>query len=301
MVTEGVLHAVSDAVGAAVSLLGPTSHGESGSTFDIDVGGAAAILKLSDDGPGTFENQRRLLRLVGSLRARGYPAPEFIGIGSADGTVFTVQRRLPGVSLEPDPGLPVCAGTLAALLPDLISVIELQQDAGDLARPPWPAWLIDTIQVGGDGYCLHATMRRRADTAVILDRVGRLAAVHAHGPVRTSDVVHFDFSPANILHDNGRLCGVVDWNVPFAAASQGDRGFDLATLLFYSYDIASTRNQLWDAASAVSGVGWTIVYLSHLVLRQVEWTVRHRPASSEETRFITIANAVLDHCETLRA
>jgi hypothetical protein len=31
-----------------------------------------------------------------------------------------------------------------------------------------------------------------------------------------------------------RAPGIVDWNVPFPAAMQGDRGFDIATLVFYS-------------------------------------------------------------------
>jgi aminoglycoside phosphotransferase (APT) family kinase protein len=299
-VAEGVVHAVSDAVGAAVRLIGPTARGESGSTFDIDVAGAPAILKISDDGPAVHDSQRRLLRLVESLRARGYPAPEYLGCGSALGTVFTVQRRLPGMALEPGPGRPVPAGLLATVMPRLLEVIELQRDAGDLALPSWPDWLIDTIDAGGDGYCLHATMRRRPETAEILDRLRRLAARHARGPVRTSDIVHFDLSPANIVHDHGRVSGVIDWNVPFPGASQGDRGFDLATLLFHNYDIVTARDRLWKAATGVSGVGWTIVYLCHLVLRQVEWTVRHRPGSAEEARFIALATAVLDDCERIR-
>ena len=298
VVPADVVREVSTVVGAPARVVGPTAGGESGSTFDIDLGGVAAILKLSDDGPDVPANQRRLLRLVASLRARGYPAPEYLGVGSAARTAFTVQRRLPGEPLEPASGQGVAAGQLTLLLPELLDVIELQRDAGDLARPPWPAWLIDTIHRGGDGYCLHATMQGRPDTTAILDRVRDLTAAHARGPVRTGDIMHFDLTPANVLHDRGHLSGVIDWNVPFAGASQGDRGFDLATLLFYTYDIAAVRNRLWEAATTVSGIAWTIVYLSHLVLRQVEWSVRHRPRSPEATRFITLATAVLDDCET---
>lgn len=296
-VTPGVLDAISRVLGDEVRLVGPTTRGESASTFDIELGTASAIVKLTEDRPGVHSNQQRLVRIVDSLRARGYPAPEYLGVGSADGIVFTLQRRLPGVTLEPAPGKPVPAPVLAEVLPDLLDVIDLQRDAGDLDQPPWPAWLLETINVGGDGYCLHDTMRARPDTAAILDRLRRLATQHARGPVRTSDVVHFDLSPANILHNHGRLCGVVDWNVPFAGAAQGDRGFDLATLLLYCYDTVAARNRLWEAATAVSGVGWTIVYLAHLVLRQVEWTVRHRPGSREESRFIALARAVLADCE----
>jgi aminoglycoside phosphotransferase (APT) family kinase protein len=68
-------------------------------------------------------------------------------------------------------------------------------------------------------------------------------------------------NPANILQAGGRLSGVVDWNISFDGAGQGDRGLDIATLLFYSYDIEQTRQTLWDRALTLSGPAWTTVYL----------------------------------------
>lgn len=109
--------------------------------------------------------------------------------------------------------------------------------------------------------------------------------------------MHFDMNPANILHAGGRLSGVVDWNITFDGAGQGDRGFDIATLLFYTYDIEQTREALWERALELSGLGWTTVYLCHLSLRQVEWSRRHSPGNAEEARFMAIADAVLDECE----
>ena len=112
-----------------------------------------------------------------------------------------------------------------------------------------------------------------------------------------SDVVHFDLNPANILHVDGRLTGVVDWTVPFTGAAQGDRGFDVATLLFYVYDVDATRHQLWACVLDISGLAWTAIDLAHLVLRQVEWSMRHRPGSAEEERFLGIADRVLGELE----
>jgi aminoglycoside phosphotransferase (APT) family kinase protein len=104
-------------------------------------------------------------------------------------------------------------------------------------------------------------------------------------------------NPANILHAGGRLSGVVDWNIPFDGAGQGDCGFDVATLLFYTYDIEQTREVLWERALELSGLAWTTVYLCHLSLRQVEWSRRHAPGSADDARFAAIAEAVLDDCE----
>jgi hypothetical protein len=141
--------------------------GESGSAFVVAAGADQLVVKLVPASRNALGNQRRLVRLVSGLRRRGYPAPEYVGAGESGGTIFTVQRRLPGQGLH-RPGLPPDPGLFAAVLPDLLAAIELQRDAGDRARPPWPAWLTDTIEAGGDGYCLHATMRRAGDTAALL-------------------------------------------------------------------------------------------------------------------------------------
>jgi aminoglycoside phosphotransferase (APT) family kinase protein len=278
-----VLAAVAEAVGGDVELRGRTALGESGTTFLL---GDDLVLKLVPATEGALANQQRLLRLVGGLRSRGYPAPRYLAVGRADAVVFTVQERLPGRSVEPV--------AVEAVLPQVLDAVELQAGAGDLDDPPWPGWLLETIEHGGDGYCLHSTMRRHADTSALLDRLRAVAAAGASGPVRSRDVVHFDLNPANILHADGRLTGVVDWNIPFPGASQGDRGFDVATLLFYAYDLDTVRARLWARAVAISGRPWTTVYLCHLVLRQVEWSRRHRPGSPEDRRFTALASRVLD-------
>jgi Phosphotransferase enzyme family len=178
----------------------------------------------------------------------------------------------------------------------VVGELRLQAGAGDLEDPQWPDGLLDTIEHGGDGYCLHSTMERHPDTAALLQRLRGIAAATDVGPARRTDVVHFDLNPANILHVDGRLTGVVDWNVPFPGAAQGDRGFDVATLLFYAYDVDAVRARLWDRGVAISGRAWTTVYLCHLVLRQVEWVRRHAPGSPEDERFTALAARVLDDC-----
>jgi hypothetical protein len=46
--------------------------------------------------------------------------------------------------------MPPTPESFAAVLPSLFNAIELQRDAGDLVRPPWPAWLHETIETGGE-------------------------------------------------------------------------------------------------------------------------------------------------------
>jgi aminoglycoside phosphotransferase (APT) family kinase protein len=272
-------------------------QGESRSTFAVAAGDDELVVKLVPGARQALHNQRRLVRLVRDLRRRGYPAPEYVGMGESGGTIFTIQRRLPGQTLHRGPGMPPDPELFAAVLPSLIAAIDLQRDAGDLAHPPWPAWLLDTIETGGDGYCLHATMRQAPRTAALLRRLQTLARRNRRDEIRTRDVVHFDMNPANILHAGGRLSGVVDWNIPFDGAGQGDRVFDIATLLFYTCDIEQTRQALWERALELSGLAWTTVYLCHLSLRQVEWSRRHSRGSADDARFMAIAEAVLHDCE----
>ena len=273
-------------------------QGESHSTFAVAAGSKEFVVKLVPAAGRAIDNQLRLVRIVRDLRQRGFPAPEYVGVGESSGTIFTLQRRLPGQPLHRGAGAQPAPGLFAAVLPRLLAAIELQRDAGDLARPPWPAWLLDTIEAGGNGYCLHATMRQAPRTAALLSRLQSMARRNRWDKARTRDVVHFDMNPANILHAGGRLSGVVDWNIPFDGAGQGDRGFDVATLLFYTYDIEQTREVLWERALELSGLAWTTVYLCHLSLRQVEWSRRHAPGSADDARFTAIAEAVLDDCES---
>jgi aminoglycoside phosphotransferase (APT) family kinase protein len=280
-----------------VLLVDETLHGESRSAVAVAAGDDELVVKLVPGAPRAIDNQRRLVRLVRDLRRRGYPAPEYVGVGESGGTVFTVQRRLPGQTLHRRPGMPPEPELFAAVRPGLLAAIELQRDAGDLAQPPWPAWLLDTIDTGGDGYCMHATMRQAPRTAALLGRLQTLARRNRRDQARTRDVAHFDMNPANILHAGGRLSGVVDWNIPFDGAAQGDRGFDVATLLFYTYDIEQTRQALWERALQLSGLAWATVYLCHLSLRQVEWSRRHSPGGADDARFLAISEAVLHDCE----
>lgn len=293
-----VLDLAASIAGSPVTRVTATPRGESKSTFRLSTREGDLLLKLVPSGLGVLENQQQLVRIATGLRRRGYPLPEYLGAAEAAGTVFTIQRWVSGEMLEPDFGRAPDPLLFRELLPDLLAAIELQRDHGDLAESAWPSWLMRTIEVGGDGYCVHATMRQRAETEEMLDRIRELARQHQSVDAQSrGDIVHFDLNPANILHDGDRLVAVVDWNVPFTGASHGDRGFDVATLLFYTYDLPDTREVLWDHAVAISGQSWAVVYLCHLVLRQVEWTLRHAPNTSQEQRFLTIARTVLDDCE----
>jgi hypothetical protein len=111
------------------------------------------------------------------------------------------------------------------------------------------------------------------DLLPVLRRIGdRCAAIPAG-----EDFVHYDFTPANLLSDGTAITGVIDINPPVLA---GDRAFDLATLLFYLYDHEDIRHLLCARLLDLAGRLVARAYLAHMVLRQVDWSLRHHPQPS---------------------
>jgi aminoglycoside phosphotransferase (APT) family kinase protein len=117
---------------------------------------------------------------------------------------------------------------------------------------------------------------------------------HQDEPHRTNDIVHTDFQQANILVDDGQISGVVDWDGSFA----GDCTFDIATLLFYSYDVPEMREQLWHYALARASLKLLSVYMAHLILRQVDWSLRYHDQATSE-RYIIRSQRLLQEMKTL--
>lgn len=74
-------------------------------------------------------------------------------------------------------------------------------------------------------------------------------------------IVHWDFTPDNVLVRDGRVTGVIDWE----GVRAGDPVFDLVTLAFYA---PGTR--LLDAAVSELDPGVRAVYQAHLCVRQAE-------------------------------
>lgn len=288
-------------IGGGLVVVGACGGGETGTAHLVqDRDGREWVLKWAAAGPGAEGDLARLVRLVEALRADGYPAPEHLVTGVTGPVAYWVQSRMPGSPVQPEGGAEAPSDeVLDRLVPELLGLVDRHAGRGDLADPPWPAWLLRTLDVGGDGYCLHSTMEQTPATARMLARIRHIAGVCRDAPVARHDIVHFDFSYANVLTDGATVTGVVDWNVPFPGALQGDRAFDIATLLFYAYDRPRTRDRLWAALLDRCTSPAAALFLAHLTLRQVEWSTRHHPATPTHHRFLTLAEAVLDDVTAL--
>lgn len=73
----------------------------------------------------------------------------------------------------------------------------------------------------------------------------------------------------------------------------GDRAFDLATLLFYRYDHEEIRGRLSARLLELAGRPAMRAYLAHMVLRQVDWSLRFHPAAAATGHYLRLARLVV--------
>jgi aminoglycoside phosphotransferase (APT) family kinase protein len=126
------------------------------------------------------------------------------------------------------------------------------------------------------------------ETAALLQTLQAVVLAHQGEPHCANDIVHGDFQHSNILVQDGQISGVVDWD----GFSAGDCSFDIATLLFYSYDTVDVREQLWTYALERASLKLLCIYLAHLILRQVDWSLRYHDRATSE-RYITRGHMLL--------
>lgn len=256
-----------------------SAGGESHGTFWItDHNGTVSVLKIMPEADPDY--LAALEAVLARLRDRGYPAPPLRARGQLDGVPFWVTDRLPGITPENE--------TLTRLLPAIFRLNDAQAGLGAPGgRADWPALITRSLTEGGEGYCVHETLRASPDTNDLLPVLRGIGENTVLPPGR--DFVHYDFHPANLLSDGTSITGVIDINPPLLA---GDRAFDLATLLFYCYDDEELRRPLRERILDLAGPEALRAYLAHMVLRQVEWSLRHHPGTAETQYYTELGRRV---------
>lgn len=254
--------------------------GEQGAFAVFNQEGLRGVLKWMPgvDDAGRLERARVV---TDRLHRIGYPVPRYLHIGKALEGSYSIQAALPGVSMP--------LSTVAEHLPRLLEINALQVDQAFPDLPDWHEEAVKTVLLGGEGYCLHSSLQQYSHaTATMLSELQQLVSAHQDTPHRRNDVVHDDFQYANILVHNHQVTGVVDWDGVHA----GDCVFDIATLLFYSYDDHIVRKQLWKSTLERANLKLLSVYLAHLILRQIDWSLRHHNQRTIE-RYLNRGSAIL--------
>ncbi len=266
---EQLVEAINRTHARSFQLLHRFGAGSFGAWKVTDAAGERRVLKW-------FDGEFRLAALESAahttarLRVLGYPAPTYELAGVALGGSYGLQSLLPGRPAD------VVTPPLAA---QAVALTELQRGQGvDLGRaypdqPTWPGELAEDVLRGGrDGWFnLDRISHHSARARRVLTLAQELVRAAQDTPCPQDDVVHFDFSPLNLLAERDRLVGVVDWE----GVRRGDATFDLATLLFYSWAQRPVRDQLWSAARACGPAGLISLYLAYLCVRNLDLSLAY--------------------------
>jgi hypothetical protein len=265
---------VADALG--VKLAHRLPHGANTGAHAVRTSdGVDAVLKVVATEPG---EARPEALLVAVLRTRGYPIPPILRSGTVRSVHYELSELVDGTPMDqPTP----------AQLPAIREVIHRQRAIG-LGESNWVEHMVTSVTDGCAGYCQHAAMQSHSEaTRTLLDQLRRLADKRRGIEVALDDAVHYDFSPYNVLARDDRITGVIDWD----GARLGDAAFDLVTLAFYTYD-AAVRDALLAAASELTPPGAVELYAAHIVLRQVDWSLRNH-TDAEVAWFMGVGKALL--------
>jgi hypothetical protein len=255
---------IAEITGVRLVLDGPCPGGEVGAAYVHWPDGRRSVLSEGRSSTGP------LLELA---RAAGVPTARQELSAHIDGIRLIVQQRLPGtppatVDASLVRQMVAVNDRLAGLLADPPRDGATRRAARPLA-PPVDLYLTED----GPGFCLHAPLAaHNQSTARLLAWIHEVGA--AGTPADGDDLVHLDFTPANVLVGNGRITGVVDWD----GASRGDRRLDLVVLRFYLMHQAPHLVGIVDDRLAGADPDRLRAYWAHISLRQVDWSIRHHDA-----------------------
>jgi hypothetical protein len=282
------VQSVLDSWGASrgASLIRRFDHGVGGTSL-IDLDGSARVLKAWRFG-GDADDQRLddALRLAELMRGRGVPVPVLIERGHSAHFGYLVYEYLDGAWSD-DLGQEAVA--------DLLAVIGAARGAAPAPNDGWAAEL-ETMLTRGDPLFDIAPEALRGSTvagAVLTEARRRLAACDT-ADLRTSDVVHGDFAPENLLLRDGRVVGVVDWE----RARVGDAGLDLVGAIF-DIEIGEKasrplRHGLWQTAREHLSDDVLAAYVGLYAVRYLSWAV----GTDMEHEVIDLAHRMLGRSGT---
>jgi aminoglycoside phosphotransferase (APT) family kinase protein len=145
----------------------------------------------------------------------------------------------------------------SSLARQMLALIDRQRDAARQPDTQWPARL-NTMITDGDA-TIDTTpknlQKHPTGRAILREAHSALQACDPHH-LHTSDVVHGDCAPENVLVHEGQITAVVDWE----QACYGDAAFDLAGLIYAAIhaQVPPDAWRLYTHIYAVRYASWAI-------------------------------------------
>ncbi|MGF0116623.1 phosphotransferase [Promicromonospora sp. Marseille-Q5078] len=286
---EEMLAEVNRRTGAGLQLTGLADHGEVGAAYVRWPDRRAGVLTRTG---ATVEEVERTGRLLTRAAAAGVPVPAYQAIVDLGTARALIQGRLRGAAP---------AQVDNDLVRHLLDLVETFAGLGDHADD-----LELYLSSSGPGFCLHETLMSHDDRSRRL--LARVREIGLDGSCeRGDDLVHLDFHPGNVLVQDGRVTGLVDWD----GAARGDRRFALTTLSFDLSHRLRTRTGchgldragLGEVLDRMAGAPQQPLrrWWAHMSLRQVDWSIRHAHGAAVVDWYQTIAERGLDRLDAGRS
>jgi hypothetical protein len=257
---------LSDVTAEPYQLVGRLPGGESGA-YEIRGPDNSPLVAKWELDLGSQGARRFAVELTARLHDdAAWPVPQQ-RIVESDTCLFVLQEFLPGEPVR----------VLGNVM--LTRLLELHERRIGLARPEatsnWPDQLIQTLILGGHGYCLHSSLRNYdARTARLLDRIVEIGRGVDPSDLPGVDIVHWDLHSGNLLQIDNGLTGIIDTDF----VKVGDAAFDLATLAVSACAIdcePGVRELLFERAIEPLNDARRYPYIGHLLLRVIDWPIRY--------------------------
>lgn len=197
--------------------------------------------------------------ITDKLLSLGYPVPKYIYSGLISHGIYWVQQELPGEPLWKSPTV--------EQIEKILSFLFLQKSQAVSEKQNYSLLIKDTVfgkRLGG----LQSIQNYSSELREFLDKL-TLSIKDLEGlTLPKSDIVHGDFSYHQVMIDNGKITGIIDWQ----EAGCGDWLVDLTRLIYSLHDRPQLANpivrhikqedlpriRLYTAFTAIEMLSWPI-------------------------------------------
>lgn len=230
-------------MGATIAGLRPLPGGHLSRAFAFSTGDGEFVVRFNAVGDGFWRDRYAAEHFA----SPALPIPRIVATGRVEGAAFAISAFVPGTHLHARPPadylrlLPRALDALDALhriAPGAGEGYGVWLVAGRGQSPSWRRFLESVIEEEAEGF-FAGWHRLFAETFLERDFYeathARMLALAAHCPEERA-ILHGDFGFDNVLAEDGRITGVLDW----ASLAYGDPVYDLARLDFFSASDAVT-------------------------------------------------------------
>lgn len=291
-----LLDDVARVVGAQATLFSRLPGGLDVGAMRVQLGrNESAVLKAWPRvRPNQLDEALRTQRVIEDMRRRGYPTPACLGVGATATHVWHLMEFVDAAP-APEPTL--------SLVEQLMEITELQAGQATETNDHWSyAWRLATGQEYGqdlDPSLTSAVSKLSTyspEVSALVQRL-RLMCADTPPPPEATDMVHADFTPANVLVRDGAVVAVVD----IGNAGSGTRATDLITLQWYTFQpqLNGARRLLWTRILDLIGWEQAAVLAATKILTQLEFPIRHGHDESIP-RVVQRGHRALDELTALR-